>query len=397
MFSKYKRQLRNLKQLESQELKLAQIRNKLVDYLAFKPALKPIYQQQVLLTLFKPAYVVAVCLVLLALGATSLAATQAMPSEPLYPFKRAMEKLQVFLIANPQDKLQAHLVLAERRIQEAEQVAVQSNSPAVMEALDEYQEEIKEMNKVAVIQESVQTNLLASARQSLIRQQERLAKLANRVSQAAQVRRLDLEDRVVEALNDNNDKELEIFNKVVSWAPAIAPLTTKTTSLRGITEINIEEQTGKSLIAPVPQIETVNKVEAIMPQLPNEVPILVQPLRQNLARLETEQKIKASEQLLLTLQVPLTRVTDTKAQEKLGKLYERAQNALQQAQEVLSKTIDGSEQNYLPAYRQALNAYKLALELQVRLNYVNGQQANPEVKGIDSRQFPEQQKIKRGR
>ncbi len=365
MLNNYKQQLSKLKQVEPEAFKLAQIRNKLADYLAFRPTLKIVHRPQLLARIFKPVYVAAICLVLLAVNTTAMAATQALPNQLLYPVKKAMENMQVALITSPPGKIQARLALAEKRIQEAEQVVALSNSSAVLEALSGYQEEIKTLINIVVDEEPNKTNLLTNTRQRLIKQQDRLTKLANKASHVEQAQRQDIEDRVVEALNDNNDKEGEVFNKVVAWLPPVVPV------IQDVSDVSEGRKNIKSSLKSSVQAEVADSTRIKSLILESGVPIEVNQPHLNLVAVEAGQKIQKSEQLWLSLQAPLSELVDAQNQKQLIKLSERAQEALREARVEYDQLINNEAENYMPVYRQTLQAYKLILELQVRLNYVN--------------------------
>jgi flagellin-specific chaperone FliS len=344
--SNYKKKLRSLSQVEPFSPAWLTSRQKLVDYLQANP--QPTETIEVTGSFsrkfyFKPVYMAAMSLVLVLVGATGAFAQQALPGEPLYPLKKAMEKVEVALAVTKQTKAKTQMVFTERRLAEAEKLLDQNKTEAASEALQGYQEQLAELQPQLNFDNGSNPSKLKAEHEVLIKQQERLARMANRSAKLSLNKQSQLEDELIKVMGEAGSRELNLVDK-------ISPDYFKADTIEH-PEIKLEEETVKP---------TLEKVSGNKKSVASEF---------NWSVADIQKKIDDSNNLLQQLDAKLATVTNLERQEKLIKLYDGADQQLQLAQDSLTKISESlGDNNYKSTYRQVVKAYQSILELQVRLN-----------------------------
>jgi hypothetical protein len=85
-------------------------------------------------------FVLVVTMLLGSAGGTAVAAANSLPGSPLYPAKLAMEQARLQVATDPSDQAQLHMILAQVRVQEMEQLALAGREPgeAVIHQLQQH-------------------------------------------------------------------------------------------------------------------------------------------------------------------------------------------------------------------------------------------------------------------
>ncbi|MSP11749.1 MAG: hypothetical protein EXR62_02205 [Chloroflexi bacterium] len=108
----------------------------------------------------------------------SQAAANSLPTSPLYPVKLAQEQLEMSLLTSPEDRARLHLVLANRRLEEFNQLVEQGGqvNSQVLEGMQAHTDlaaqEIKSLDKNAYLSELV--DLTKKQEVSLVAAKDRL-------------------------------------------------------------------------------------------------------------------------------------------------------------------------------------------------------------------------------
>jgi len=162
MENKLKQILEKTKLIKLDQQEKMEIRRALLNFIRTQPVrareiVRPILQERSILTKIililrkpMPAIIVFLIVALATGGGVSLAAQQALPQDILYPIKiNINEKVRSALAFSPEAKAEIELELAEKRVEEAEQLAVEGklNSAAqaqVKQNFDRHTSKIKE-------------------------------------------------------------------------------------------------------------------------------------------------------------------------------------------------------------------------------------------------------------
>jgi len=138
MENKLKQILEKTKLVKLNQQEKMEIRKALLNFMKIQPVrargiLRPILQERsiltkIILTLKKPMPVIAIILIIALVGggSASVAAQQALPQDILYPIKiNINEKVRSALAFSPEAKAEIEVELAEKRVEEAEQLAAE--------------------------------------------------------------------------------------------------------------------------------------------------------------------------------------------------------------------------------------------------------------------------------
>jgi hypothetical protein len=155
---------------------------------------------------FALRFVVAACLVLLALGAltgAAAAADRSVPGDPLYPLDLSLERLALSLASRPTDKVALLLSSAYERLHEFEQLNA-ANTPLQMDlALAAYEDAITRLTLLieSAAQED-QPALVALSAEALSEHEQHLLQ----VRQDAPENAIPGLDRAIDAVQHGQDK-----------------------------------------------------------------------------------------------------------------------------------------------------------------------------------------------
>jgi hypothetical protein len=131
-------------------------------------------------------FVLVVTMLLGSAGGTAVAAANSLPGSPLYPAKLAMEQARLQVATDPSDQAQLHMILAQVRVQEMEQLALAGREPgeAVIHQLQQHLNQA--LRLAAGMPDQAMQGTLAQWQQKIQLQEQALQQAQVRAAEPAQ-------------------------------------------------------------------------------------------------------------------------------------------------------------------------------------------------------------------
>jgi len=119
-------------------------------------------------------------------GGTAFATANSLPGSPLYPAKLAVEQARLQIAANPTDQAQLHMILAQARVQEMEQLVVSGREPG-QEVMYQLQQHLDQALQLAAgMPDEAMQGTLAQWKQQIQQQEQALQQAGSQADGAAQ-------------------------------------------------------------------------------------------------------------------------------------------------------------------------------------------------------------------
>jgi uncharacterized membrane protein YgcG len=119
-------------------------------------------------------------------GGTAFATANSLPGSPLYPAKLAVEQARLQVAASPTDQAQLHMILAQVRVQEMEQLAVSGREPG-QEVVNQLQQHLDQALKLAAgMPDETMQGTLAQWQQQLQQREQQLQQAESQAPETSQ-------------------------------------------------------------------------------------------------------------------------------------------------------------------------------------------------------------------